>query len=70
MDIGSMSLILLLAREVITEKSSSIISGKAMDEVEHLRHTDVNRVLYRKCQGTIERLIADAKEKHGMCWNR
>lgn len=43
---------------------------EAMDEVEHLRHTDVNRALYRKRQETIERVFADAKEKHGMRWTR
>lgn len=37
-----------------------------MDEVEHLRHTDVNRAR----QETIERVFADAKEKHGMRWTR
>ncbi|MGX8238815.1 transposase, partial [Exiguobacterium undae] len=43
---------------------------EAMDEVEHLRHTSVNRALYRKRQETIERVFADAKEKHGMRWAR
>ena len=41
-----------------------------MDEVEHLRHTVVNRALYRKRQETIERVFADTKEKHGMRWSR
>jgi len=41
-----------------------------MDEVEHLRHTDVNRALYRKRQETIERVFADAKEKYSMRWTR
>jgi len=43
---------------------------EAMDEVEHLRHTVVNRALYRKRQETIERVFADTKEKHGMRWSR
>ncbi|WP_354020159.1 IS1182 family transposase [Exiguobacterium sp. PvP048] len=43
---------------------------EAMDEVEHLRHTPVNRALYQKRQETIERVFADAKEKHGMRWAR
>ncbi len=43
---------------------------EAMDEVEHLRHADANRALYRKRQETIERVFADAKEKHGMRWTR
>ena len=42
----------------------------AMDDVEHLRHTNLNRVLYRKRQETIERVFADVKEKHGMRWTR
>ncbi|OIN68320.1 hypothetical protein BLD48_00130 [Exiguobacterium sp. KRL4] len=43
---------------------------EAMDEVEHLRHTSVNRALYRKRQETIERVFADAKENQGMRWAR
>lgn len=43
---------------------------EAMDEVEHLRHTDVNRALYRKRQETIIRVFTDAKEKHSMHWTR
>ena len=34
------------------------------------RHTLVNRALYQKRQETIERVFADAKEKHGMRWAR
>ena len=41
-----------------------------MDDVEHLRHTNLNRVLYRERQETIERVFADVKEKHGMRWTR
>jgi len=42
-----------------------------MDEVEHLRHTVVNRALYRKKrQETIERVFAHTKEKHDMRWSR
>lgn len=39
---------------------------EAMDEVERLRHTDLNRTLYRKRRETIERAFADVKEKHGI----
>ncbi len=42
----------------------------AIDEVEHLRHTPVNRQLYARRKETIERVFADAKEKHGMRWTR
>lgn len=41
-----------------------------MDEVEHLRLTDVNKAIYKKRKETIERVFADAKEKHGMRWTR
>jgi len=41
-----------------------------MDEVEHFRHKDVNRALYRKLQKTIERVFADTKERYGKCWSR
>ncbi|BDP59370.1 hypothetical protein EfmJHP38_03080 [Enterococcus faecium] len=36
-----------------------------MDEVEHLRLTDLNKSIYKKRKQTIERIFADAKEKHG-----
>lgn len=36
-----------------------------MDRVKHLKHTDVNCILYRKCQETIEHVFADTKEKYG-----
>ncbi|EDL64677.1 IS1182 family transposase [Bacillus sp. SG-1] len=39
-----------------------------IDEVEHLRHTDLNKTLYAQRKETIERVFADAKEKHGMRW--
>ncbi len=39
-----------------------------MEETEHLRHTDENKVIYAKRKETIVRVFADAKEKHGMRW--
>ncbi|KAA0566486.1 IS1182 family transposase [Bacillus sp. CH30_1T] len=39
-----------------------------IDEVDHLRHTELNKTLYAKRKETIERVFADAKEKHGMRW--
>ncbi len=41
-----------------------------MDEVEELRHTELNRNIYDRRKQTIERVFADAKEKHGMRWTR
>ncbi len=40
--------------------------GNLMNEVEHLRLTDLNKSIYKKRKQTIERIFADAKEKHGM----
>jgi hypothetical protein len=37
-----------------------------LDEVEHLRNTDLNKTLYSQRKETIERIFADAKEKLGM----
>jgi IS5 family transposase len=37
-------------------------------KVEHLRHTNLNKTLYAQRKETIERVFADAKEKHGMGW--
>jgi hypothetical protein len=39
-----------------------------MDEAEHLRHTERNRDIYAKRKETIERVIADLKQKHGLRW--
>jgi transposase len=39
-----------------------------LEEVEHLRHTEENKEIYAKRKETIERVFADAKEKHGMRW--
>jgi hypothetical protein len=36
--------------------------------VDHLRHTDENKKIYAQRKETIERVFADAKEKHGMRW--
>jgi hypothetical protein len=42
--------------------------GGLQDEVEHLRHTEVNKRLYARRKETIERVFADLKEKHGLRW--
>jgi len=39
-----------------------------LEEAEHLRHTDENKIIYARRKETIERVFADAKEKHGMRW--
>lgn len=39
-----------------------------LEEAEHLRHTEKNKEMYAKRKETIERVFADAKEKHGMRW--
>ena len=39
-----------------------------LEEAEHLRHTEENKIIYAKRKETIERVFADAKEKHGMRW--
>ncbi len=39
-----------------------------LDEAEHLRHTVYNREKYKK--ETIERIFADAKEKHGVRYTK
>lgn len=41
---------------------------KYLEEAEHLRHTEVNKLIYARRKETIERVFADAKEKHGMRW--
>ncbi|QVY62134.1 IS1182 family transposase [Cytobacillus gottheilii] len=39
-----------------------------VEEVEHLRHHKDVKPIYAKRKETIERVFADAKEKHGMRW--
>jgi transposase len=39
-----------------------------IEEADHLRHTQENKSIYARRKETIERVFADAKEKHGMRW--
>lgn len=39
-----------------------------LEEAEHLRHHEDVKQIYAKRKETIERVFADAKEKHGMRW--
>lgn len=39
-----------------------------LDQVEELRYTETNKQLYKRRKETIERVFADAKEKHGLRW--
>lgn len=39
-----------------------------VEEAEHLRHQDDIKQIYARRKETIERVFADAKEKHGMRW--
>lgn len=41
-----------------------------LDEAYHLRLTQMNKDIYAKRKETIERVFADAKEKHGMRWTK
>ncbi|WP_430182035.1 transposase [Peribacillus simplex] len=39
-----------------------------MEEADHMRHHKDVKPIYAKRKETIERVFADAKEKHGMRW--
>ncbi len=39
-----------------------------LEEADHLRHTEKNKIIYARRKESIERVFADAKEKHGMRW--
>ena len=39
-----------------------------VEEADHLRHHKDVKPIYAKRKETIERIFADAKEKHGMSW--
>jgi hypothetical protein len=41
-----------------------------LEEANHLRHTEENKKIYAQRKETIERVFADAKEKHGMRWTK
>lgn len=41
-----------------------------LDEAEELRYTIYNKLMYKKRKETIERVFADAKEKHGLRWTK
>lgn len=41
---------------------------KYVEEADHLRHHQDVKMIYSKRKETIERVFADAKEKHGMRW--
>lgn len=51
-----------------TKRMSRHIWADYIEEVNHLRHTEENKRLYALRKETIERVFADAKEKHGMRW--
>ena len=53
------------SREAV-KRLSRHIWADYLDEVEHLRHTEVNKRLYARRKETIERVFADLKEKHGL----
>jgi transposase len=55
------------SREAV-KRVSRHIWADYLDEVEHLRHTEVNKRLYARRKETIERVFADLKEKHGLRW--
>jgi Transposase and inactivated derivatives len=51
-----------------TKRISRHIWAGYVEEADHLRHTAENKRLYAMRKETIERVFADAKEKHGMRW--
>jgi len=55
------------SREAV-KRISRHIWADYLDEVEHLRHTEMNKRLYARRKETIERVFADLKEKHGLRW--
>lgn len=55
------------SREAV-KRVSRHIWADYLEEVEHLRHTELNKRLYARRKETIERVFADLKEKHGLRW--
>ena len=58
----------LVGGVVILPIAAFVRSGQAVREAEHLRHTELNKQIYKQRKETIERVFADMKEKHGMRW--
>jgi hypothetical protein len=46
------------------------IWSEYLEEANHLRHTEKNKQIYKLRSQTIERVFADAKEKHGMRYTK
>lgn len=44
------------------------IWAEYVEEADHLRHQNEIKQIYARRKETIERVFADAKEKHGMRW--
>lgn len=42
----------------------------SLDQAEELRYTETNKHFYKRRKETIERVFADAKEKHGLRWTK
>lgn len=62
-------------KECVSEKSDKRtiyrhVWADYMDEVDHFRLTHTGKMLYAARKETIERVFADAKEKHGMRFTR
>jgi len=43
---------------------------KYKEETEHIRHSDIHKIIYPKRKETIERVFADGKENHGLRYTR
>ncbi|MEO1769232.1 hypothetical protein JZO67_001183 [Enterococcus sp. 665A] len=60
----------LLTQCTQSEKHQKVINRHVwaayVEKAEHLRHTELNRKLYRRRKKNVERVFADAKEKHVM----
>ena len=41
-----------------------------LDKAEELRYTTYNKIQYARRKETVERVFADAKEKHGLRWTK
>lgn len=64
----------LLARCTRSKQHQKVVTRHVwtsyMEEIEELRHTSFHKALYKKRKETIERVFADAKEKHGLRWTK
>ena len=59
---------MIAANKKLISAEHVFVYSTHVEEADHLRHHQDVKPIYSKRKETIERVFADAKEKHGMRW--